>query len=57
VAGSHTYARSGTFSGSFTWTDTDPVYPGRGSGTFTAAVTAAGLSLLQTTSASAPSTR
>ena len=49
VAGSHTYAASGTFNGSFTWTDTDPVYPGDGSGTFTATVTAAGRSLLQMT--------
>lgn len=49
VAGSHTYTASGTFSGSFTWTDADPVYPGRGSGTFTATVTASGRSLLQMT--------
>jgi hypothetical protein len=57
VAGSHTYTASGTFTGSFTWTDFDPVYPGRGSGTFTATVTAAGRSLLQMTGSDlAPST-
>jgi hypothetical protein len=48
VAGTHTYTASGTFHGSFTWTDSDPVYPGRGSGTFTATVTSVAASRLQT---------